>query len=100
MKPAEKKLSVLQTYLSRIKAFSPNARRYLIGQAINGIASGIFQLLFNFFVLSLGYNEAILGNMVAVRSMTSLIVAVPAGFLTNKIGHRNSIILSMLTYSL
>ena len=100
LKPTEKKLSVLQTYLSRIKAFSPNARRYLLGQAINGIASGIFQLLFNFFVLSLGYNEAILGNMVAVRSMTSLIVAVPAGFLTNKIGHRNSIILSMLTYSL
>jgi MFS family permease len=97
--PGEKKSSVLATYLNRIRAFSKNARLYLISEAIYGTATGIFQLLFNFYVLSLGYNEAVLGNMVAARSMTSLIMAIPCGFLTDRIGRRNSIIISIAGFS-
>lgn len=89
------KSSVLATYLSRIKSFSHNARLYLLSEALYGIATGVFQLLFNFYVLSLGYDEAVLGNMVAARSMTSLILALPMGFLIDRIGRRNAIILSI-----
>ena len=97
--PGEKNGSVLATYLSRIRAFSKNARLYLLSEAIYGTATGIFQLLFNFYVLSLGYNEAVLGNMVAARSMTSLIMALPCGFLTDRIGRRNSIVISIAGFS-
>lgn len=99
MSPKEKNSSVLATYLSRIRAFSKNARLYLISEAIYGTATGIFQLLFNFYALSLGYNEAVLGNMVAARSMTSLIMAIPCGFLTDRIGRRNSIVISIAGFS-
>ncbi len=71
----------------------------LVSEAIYGTATGIFQLLFNFYALSLGYNEAVLGNMVAARSMTTLIMAIPCGFLTDRIGRRNSIIISIAGYS-
>jgi MFS family permease len=97
--PGDDKSSVLATYLSRIRAFSKNARLYLVSEAIYGTATGIFQLLFNFYALSLGYNEAVLGNMVAARSMTTLIMAIPCGFLTDRIGRRNSIIISIAGYS-
>ena len=97
--PEENKSSVLATYISRIRAFSRNARLYLLSEAIYGTATGIFQLLFNFYALSLGYNEAVLGNMVAARSMTSLIMAIPCGFLTDRIGRRNSIVISIAAYS-
>ncbi|MEL7627280.1 MAG: MFS transporter [Anaerolineaceae bacterium] len=95
----KKRASVLATYASRIKAFSRNARLYLLSEAVYGTATGIFALLFNFYALSLGYNEAALGNMVAARSMTALIMALPCGFLTDKIGRRNSILLSIAGYS-
>ena len=90
-----KKTSVISTYISRIRAFSHNARLYLLSEAVYGVSTGIFQLLFNFYVLSLGYNEAVLGNMVAARSTTSLILALPMGFMINRIGRRNAIALSM-----
>lgn len=99
LNPEEKKGSVLATYLSRIRAFSKNARLYLLSEAIYGTATGIFQLLFNFYILSLGYNEAVLGNLVAARSMTSLIMAIPCGFLTDRIGRRNSIVISIAAFS-
>ncbi len=97
--PKEENQSVIATYISRIQAFSKNARLYLLSESVYGIATGVFQLLFNFYVLSLGYNEAFLGNMVAVRSMTSLLLALPMGFLTDRIGRRNSIIISMAGFS-
>ena len=79
---------MLRTYLARVKAFSPNARKYLIGIMIYGAAIGIYQLLFNFYVLSLGYNEAVLGNLVTARSATSLIVALPVGYFADRIGRK------------
>ena len=88
-----KKTSFAKTYLERIAAFSPNARKYLIGTIIYGSAMGVYQLLFNFYVLSLGYNEAVLGNLVTARSATSLIVALPMGYLANRIGHKRAFIL-------
>ena len=88
-----KKTSFVKTYLERIAAFSPNARKYLIGTIIYGSAIGVYQLLFNFYVLSLGYNEAVLGNLVTARSATSLIVALPMGYLANRIGHKRAFIL-------
>jgi MFS family permease len=80
--------SALRTYLARVKAFSPNARKYLLGIMLYGAAIGIFQLLFNFYVLSLGYNEAVLGNLVTARSATTLIVALPVGYLADRIGKK------------
>ena len=99
LNPKVKADSFFTTYINRIRAFSRNARLYLVSQAIYGTAIGIFQLLFNFYVLSLGYDEAVLGNLVAARSMTSLIMAIPCGFLTDRIGKRNSIVISIAGYS-
>ena len=59
--------SVISTYFDRVRAFTPNARKYLTGVMIYGAAIGVFQLLFNFYVLSLGYNEAALGNLVIIK---------------------------------
>ncbi|MFZ3070011.1 MAG: MFS transporter [Anaerolineaceae bacterium] len=93
MEPEAEKASFVKTYISRVAAFSPNARKYLISIMIFGAAMGVYQLLFNFYVLSLGYNEAILGNLVTARSATSLIVALPMGYAADIIGRKNSFIL-------
>jgi hypothetical protein len=40
---------------------------------------GIFRLLFNFFILSKGYDSALLGTFITISSLTSLICALPMG---------------------
>ena len=82
--------SALKNYMERVRAFSTNARLYLLSIMIFGAAMGTYQLLFNFYVLSLGYNQAVLGNLVTIRSATSLIVALPMGYLTDRIGRKNA----------
>jgi MFS family permease len=88
------------TYVSRVRSFQPNARLYLINVLITGAAMGIFRLLFNFYVLSLGYDEALLGRLVTVSSLAALIFALPMGYLADLLGRKNSLILSVASMSL
>ena len=91
-----KKNHVLATYLERVRAFSPNARKYLISIMIFGAGFGIHRILFNFFLLSLGYDETIMGLLSTVSSMTVLISALPMGYLADHLGRKYSLVLSGL----
>jgi MFS family permease len=85
--------NVIQTYISRVRAFHPNARLYLVSALLTGAALGVYRLLFNFYVLSLGYDERLLGQLITVTSMTALLVALPMGYLSDMIGRKWSLLL-------
>jgi len=84
----------IKDYGNHLAAFRPNARLYLIYAIISGIAMGIFRLLFNFYILSLGYDEKLVGNMVTVSSITALIFALPMGYLADILGRKISFLVS------
>lgn len=92
--------SLLKEYATNLRLFRPNARLYLLNVVITGAALGVYRLLFNFYVLSLGYDEALLGNLVTTSSMTSLIVALPMGYLADLLGRKVSLVLSGALMSL
>jgi MFS family permease len=77
-----------------VLSFRLNARLYLINVIITGAAMGVFRLLFNFYVLSLGYDEALLGTLVTVNSLTALLVALPMGYLADRLGRKTSLLVS------
>ena len=77
-----------------MRKFSRNARLYLLNVLIIGAAMGVFRLLFNFYVLSLGYNEALVGSLITVSSFTALLAALPMGYLADLVGRKNSLLLS------
>jgi MFS family permease len=83
---------VLSEYAAHVRAFRPNARLYLLNVVITGAAMGVFRLLFNFYVLSLGHDEALLGNLVTANSLTALIVALPMGYLADQLGRKASLV--------
>jgi MFS family permease len=83
---------VLREYSARVKLFKPNARLYLLYVVMIGAAMGVFRLLFNFFILSLGYDEALLGNLVTLNSLTALLLALPCGYLSDQVGRKKSLL--------
>jgi MFS family permease len=95
-------LRLANEYGTHIRAFKPNARMYLLNVIITGAVMGVFRLLFNFFVLSLGYNEALLGNLITTSSFVALLAALPMGYLADIVGRKGSLIASgvMLSFSI
>lgn len=85
---------ILGEYSSHIRAFKPNARFYLLNVIITGAVMGIFRLIFNFYALSLGFDEALLGSLITASSFVALIAALPMGYLADTIGRRNSLVIS------
>jgi MFS family permease len=91
---------VLATYWDRLGAFQPNARLYLASVVLTGAALGIYRLLFNFYILSQGYDETILGVLVTISSLSALLVALPMGYLADRLGRKLSLILGSLATAL
>ncbi len=96
----QKILGTISEYAARIKMFRPNARLYLVNVILSGLSMGIFRLLFNFYALSLGFNEALLGRLVTTSSTTALLVALPVGYLADRLGRKNSLIIGGVMTSL
>ena len=97
MEPSTSKrrlLRGLREYTDRVRSFSRNARLYLLNVVIVGAAMGVFRLLFNFYVLSLGYDQALLGRLITVSSMTALLFALPMGYLADLMGRKKSLLIS------
>ncbi len=88
------KKGVIKTYIERVGAFSPNARKYLISIMIYGAGFGIHRILFNFFLRSLGFDETFMGLLSTVSSMTVLISALPMGYLADLFGRKRSLFVS------
>ena len=93
-------VQTIKDYRLRVRMFRPNARLYLLTVILSGIAMGVFRLLFNFYALSLGFDEVLLGRLVTTSSLTSLITALPAGYMADILGRKRSLILGGLLISL
>ncbi len=91
---------ILQTYWTRVKQFSPNARLYLASIILTGAAMGIYRLLFNFYVLSLNMDANVVGQLTSTTSMTALLLAVPMGYLADILGRKKAFIIGGLAVCL
>lgn len=90
----------LRDYANKIRLFRANARLYLLVTIISGLAYGVYRLLFNFYVLSLGYDEALLGQLLTTSSLVSLLCALPAGYVSDRLGRKSALFLANLLTSL
>ncbi len=85
-------MTALRDYVHNIKKFSPQARLYLFVSVLQGIGWGIFQLFFNFYILSLGYQRDFLGMLISIPPMTAIVMALFAGYISDLIGRKRAFI--------
>lgn len=81
-------------YLRQVRSFSRNARLYLLAAFTRGVQFGIFRLIFNLYIVSLGYRQDFLGLLRALDPLVMLLVSLPAGVLSDRIGHKRTLLLS------
>ena len=76
------------TYLQKLRLISRNARLYLAGVALQGPGWGIFSVLFNLYLLRLGYGPRFVGLVSGAAMLTLALGSLPAGALGRRWGSR------------
>ena len=85
-------MAPVREYLSRLRQFGPNARLYLAYSFLSGFGFGILRLYFNLYVLSLGFDTAVLGVLIALPPFAIMGTAIPMGLLGARIGFRRALL--------
>lgn len=98
--PDKKPLSGIALYLDKTRHFSPNAQRVLLYSASLSLSFGVFQFLFNFYVLSLGYNEGFVGTLQTVSSLAAIAMALPAAYIARRYSQKSLMVVTAIVTSL
>jgi MFS family permease len=86
----------LSSYLSHVSQFTPNAKKFLAYEFFLSLNAGIYGVIFNLYVLKLGYREDFLGLLLAIMFVTTGLFAIPAAMLCDHIGKKKTLLLSSL----
>ncbi len=78
-------LRTISEYRDAFSNFTPNAKRFLAGNALVWIASNLVQLLFNLYLKEAGYAEGAIGALLSTRALGSALVALPASLFIARI---------------
>ncbi len=95
-------LSASSDFIARMKSFSPNARRYLLFVFLTTLNVGIYGVIFNLYILKLGFKEDFLGMILSLSSASIGVFAIPAAFICDRLGRKDTLLLSasLLSFSL
>lgn len=88
----------LRSQFQLIQSFNHPARLFLLATFINGIVYSIWWLFFNFYILELGYSREYLGLVTSVTSASALLLGIPLGVLSDRIGRRKAMLWGVAVY--
>jgi len=86
----------IRLYVTKTRQFTRNARLVLLYSAFNGLVFGVFQFVFNFYILSLGYDEAFIGMLQTLSSLAAMLIALPAAYVAERFSQKRVMVLMAL----
>ena len=90
------KMLLLTEYIRNFGRFQRNARLYLISNALSGVTVGIILVLYNLYLVSLGYGADFIGLVLFVGTVGAGIAIFPAGVCVDRFGGKLIMIWSNL----
>jgi MFS family permease len=87
-------LQTLLDYFAALRGFSSNAKLFLIYALLSGLGTGIWNVMFNIYLLRLGYETTFVGLFWMMNMVFHGAFAFPAGLIGDKIGRRKTFILA------
>ena len=83
----------MKSYLDQLRRFSSNARLFLLFILLSFLGDGLFLVLYNLYLLQLGFREDFIGTFVALSALGAGLWALPAGVLTDRFGRKGVLLL-------
>jgi len=75
--------------------FNRETRLFLISTLLFGFSFSVWELFFNLYFLSLGFNQDMLGLIRSATPLSALLLGLPLGLLSDRIGPRKSMLIGL-----
>ncbi len=92
--------SIRRHTIDPIRSFQRPARLFLIMTIIYGMILTGWQLFFNFYILQSGFDRDFLGLVNSMPSLAGLILGIPLGRISDRIGRRTALLIGLFASSL
>ncbi len=83
-------------YIQQFKHFQHNARLFLINNVLSGVTAGILLVLYNLYLVSLGYHADFVGIVLFVGTIGAGLAIFPAGACIDRFSGKSILIFSTL----
>ena len=91
-------MSLLAKYLQAFGRFQRNAQLYLISNALSGVSTGIVLVLYNLYLISLGYKTDFIGLVLFSATLGAGLAIFPAGLCIDRFGGKIILIVTTLLF--
>lgn len=85
-------MRTLKVYLESARALNRNAHLFLGHTMLFGLSLALMALLFNLYVLSLGFKQDMIGLMSLAACIVGVVAALPAGYALNRMGYKRTLL--------
>lgn len=75
--------------------FNRETKLFLISTLMYGFAFSVWELFFNLYILSLGFSSDLLGLIRSATPLAALVLGLPLGLFSDRIGRRKSMLLGL-----
>lgn len=82
----------MTSYLHRVRSFAPDVKLILLYCLFANIGFGVIELIFNFYLLELGYREDFIGKWRAIATLAMAATSLGLGTLINRYGPWRTIV--------
>jgi len=75
--------------------FNRDTKLFLLATLLYGFSFSVWDLFFNLYILSLGFNNDMLGLIRSATPLSALVFGLPLGLLSDRIGRRISMLIGL-----
>ena len=88
----------LSSQVSQLRSFGRPARLFLIATILDGAVYSVWWLFFNFYILGRGFDREFMGLVTTIPSVATLVLGIPFGMLSDRMGRKRAMILGVVVY--
>ncbi len=88
--------ALIRSFLNMFRGLNRPARLFLLALFLDGLLFSGWNLFFNLYIIQAGYSRDFLGLINAAPSLSALILGVPMGLLSDRMGRKRAMILGFV----
>ena len=76
----------MQSYIRGVRGYGRDINLFLLYNLLSNVGIGVFQLLFNLYLIQLDYDESFIGQFQSISTLSMAGIALSIGVLVNRFG--------------